>query len=219
MLEPDFRLDDRNLSRREITKAGVVAGRAFNDGPFFEFLFPDEVQRVRSLQIIHRTVFRHPGPGALLRTVRDSQDDPVGLSLWIPTGRYPLSTMSQLSQLPGSLRAFFRRRGALKIGVAYSRATASLHPTEPHWYLWVLMCDPAMQGRGIGTALMNDGLAHIDAEGVGAYLETNNETNVAFYARFGFVLRNTVQPVADGPPLFAMWRDVVTPIVNRTNTW
>jgi ribosomal protein S18 acetylase RimI-like enzyme len=211
MLEPDIRLDDRVLRRREITEAGVVAARAFADGPFSEFLFPDEQQRVRSLQIIHRTVFRHPGPGAVLRTARDAQDRIVGLALWIPTGRFPLSAWSQLSQLPGSLHAVYRRQGALKIGVAYSRATAPLHPKEPHWYLWVLMTDPAYQGRGIGTALLNEGLARIDAEGVGTYLETNNEVNLAFYQRFGFTLRSTVQPVADGPRLFAMWREALAP--------
>ncbi len=210
MLEPVFRLDDRVLSRREINEAGLVAGRAFDDGPFFRFLFPDDQQRLRSLHIIHRTVIRHPGPGALIRTARDAQDHIVGLALWIPTGRYPLSAMSQLSHLPGSLRAFYRRRGALQIGVAYSRATAPLHPKEPHWYLWVLMTEPAHQGRGIGTALMNDGMARIDAEGVGTYLETNNVANVAFYERFGFTRRSTVQPVPDGPPLFTMWRDVAT---------
>jgi ribosomal protein S18 acetylase RimI-like enzyme len=210
MLGPDIRLDERALSRREVTEAGVVAGRAFADGPFFRFLFPDDEQRIHSLRIIHRTVFRHPGPGAVLRTARDSQHRIVGLALWIPTGRYPLSAMSQMSQLPGSLRAFYRRRGALRIGVAYSRATAPLHPKEPHWFLWVLMTDPLHQGRGIGSALMVDGLTRVDAEGVGAYLETNNETNVAFYERFGFTLRSTVQPVADGPPLFTMWRAVVT---------
>jgi ribosomal protein S18 acetylase RimI-like enzyme len=208
MLEPDIRLDDRALSRREITEAGVVAGRAFDDGPFSRFMFPDPRQRTHSLQIIHRTVFHHPGPGAIVRTARDARDRIVGLALWIPPGRFPLSSWSQLSQLPGSLRAFYRRRGALKIGVAYSRATAPLHPKEPHWYLWVLMTDPSSQGRGIGTALMDDGLARSDAEGLGTYLETNNESNVAFYQRFGFTLRSTVQPVSDGPPLFGMWRDV-----------
>jgi ribosomal protein S18 acetylase RimI-like enzyme len=204
----DIRLDNRVLSRREIEEAGEVAGRAFDDSPFSTFLFPEQRQRTRGLEVIHRTVFRHPGPGAVLHTARDAQDRIVGLALWIPTRRYPLSTRSQLSQLPGSLRAIHGRRGAVKIGVAYARATAPLHPKDPHWYLWVLMADPKFQGRGVGSALIDDGLARIDAEGVGAYLETNNERNIAFYQRFGFALRSTVQPVSDGPPLFAMWRDV-----------
>jgi ribosomal protein S18 acetylase RimI-like enzyme len=216
--EPDIRFDERTLSHRENVEAGELAARAFNDGPFFKFLFPDDHQRVRSLEIIHRTVFAHPGRGAVLRTARDAQDRIVGLALWEPTGRYPLSALSQLSQMPGSLRAFYRRRGALKIGVAYSRATAPLHPKAPHWYLWVLMTEPALQGHGVGTALMNEGLSRVDAEGVGAYLETNNEANVSFYQRFGFSLRATVQPLPEGPPLFTLWRDVVNPTLDDDDT-
>ncbi len=92
------------------------------------------------------------------------------------------------------------------MGVAYARATEPLHPKEPHWYLSILMADPAIQGRGVGTALMDEALEVIDSEGVGAYLETNNESNVDYYAKFGFRVRSTLRPVPDAPPRYTLWR-------------
>jgi GNAT superfamily N-acetyltransferase len=212
MQESEIRIDERPLNRRDIADAKEVAGRAFDDGPFFNFLFPDARPRARSVRIIHRTVFAHPGSGARLRTVRNQHDRIVGLSLWMPPGHYPPSSMNQLAQLPGALRASYRQPRTLSVGVAYARATASLHPTEPHWYLSVLMTDPTVQGTGIGSALMNDALTCVDAENVGAYLETANESNVPYYAKFGFTLRATVQPLPEGPPRYSLWREPVHPV-------
>jgi hypothetical protein len=53
---------------------------------------------------------------------------------------------------------------------------------------------------------MEHGLAETDAEGVGSYLETQNEDNLGYYRRFGYELRETLRPVDGGPPLFTMWR-------------
>jgi hypothetical protein len=57
---------------------------------------------------------------------------------------------------------------------------------------------------------MNEGLAAVDGEGVGAYLETNNESNVNFYAKFGFQVKAALHPVADAPTRFTLWREPVT---------
>jgi hypothetical protein len=54
--------------------------------------------------------------------------------------------------------------------------------------------------------LMEEGLACVDAEGVGSSLETQNEENLACYARFGYALSDTLHPVANGLPLYSMWR-------------
>lgn len=60
------------------------------------------------------------------------------------------------------------------------------HPTEPVWYLPLIAADPAWQGRGLGTALMEAATARIDADGRPAWLESSNPRNIAFYQRFGF---------------------------------
>jgi hypothetical protein len=49
-----------------------------------------------------------------------------------------------------------------------------------------------------------------DAEGIGAYLESSKESNVPFYERHGFRVTGEIV-IPDGPTLWAMWRDPVSP--------
>lgn len=82
-----------------------------------------------------------------------------------------------------------------------------LHPPQPpHWYLSVLGTDPAAQGRGIGSALLAPVLERCDEDGVGAYLESSKESNLAYYARHGFRLTRTVR-LPRGPQVWLMWRE------------
>jgi predicted N-acetyltransferase YhbS len=92
-----------------------------------------------------------------------------------------------------------------------SRATrweeliAKHHPSEPHWYLQTLAVEPGSQRGGIGTALMQPGLDRADAEGMPVYLETQRQSNIPYYRRFGFELTDEVS-LHDSPPLWLMWR-------------
>src|SRR5436190_4472801 len=81
------------------------------------------------------------------------------------------------------------------------------HPPEPHLYLAVLGTDPPAQGRGLGSAVLRPGLELCDREGLPAYLESSKESNVAFYARFGFRVTEEVRMPGDGPSVWLMWRD------------
>ena len=201
-----LRLDERTLTKNEFTSAALVANRAFFNDPFFRFLSPGDRLRDRGLTIFFRTSLTRAGEGARLVTVRDDADAIVGLSLWLPTNRYPQSAITQLAQIPGTLRALYRRPRALADGSKYLAAIAKSHPKELHWYLYLLVAEPTIQRSGVGTMLMQHGLAEADAEGVGGYLETQNEDSLGYYRRFGCELRETLRPVKEGPPLFTMWR-------------
>ncbi len=80
------------------------------------------------------------------------------------------------------------------------------HPREPHWYLQTLSVDPSSQRSGYGTALMQPGLDRADAERMPCYLETQRESNIPYYNRFGFELTEEIS-LHDSPPLWLMWRD------------
>ena len=66
--------------------------------------------------------------------------------------------------------------------------------------------DPARQGRGLGTRLLDHCLATlVAAEGALAYLESSNPNNTPLYERFGFEVTGQIQP-ADFPGLTPMLR-------------
>jgi ribosomal protein S18 acetylase RimI-like enzyme len=80
------------------------------------------------------------------------------------------------------------------------------HPVGPHWYLAWIGVDAAMQGRGLGNALMAQCLEVVDADPTPVYLDNTNPRNVAFYERHGFRVVGESQAGAC-PPLVGMLRD------------
>ena len=56
----------------------------------------------------------------------------------------------------------------------------------PHWYLWELGVDPAVQKQGVATALLEPTLLQADQDNLPAFLETHLATNVPFYQKLGF---------------------------------
>lgn len=77
----------------------------------------------------------------------------------------------------------------------------------PHGNLWLLdsiAVEPELQGRGIGTALIEAGLARARADGVGAFLSTGTERNVCTYGRSGFRVVEDLDAPAGGPHIWFM---------------
>jgi ribosomal protein S18 acetylase RimI-like enzyme len=106
-----------------------------------------------------------------------------GALLAVPPGAYPLVA-------PG-----WRRQALCVLGQGWRVATRwgevfdalhAHHPIEPHWYLGTLGVDPALQRRGIGAALLRAWLERVDRSRAMAYLETDREPNLPFYAGAGF---------------------------------
>ena len=64
---------------------------------------------------------------------------------------------------------------------------------EPHYYLALLGTDPLYQRTGAGSAALQPVLERCDAEGVSAYLETQKEENLAYYARHRFELARKLE--------------------------
>jgi ribosomal protein S18 acetylase RimI-like enzyme len=78
-------------------------------------------------------------------------------------------------------------------------------PNIPHLHFGPLAVLPHMQGRGIGSELLNHFCRIADIQGANAYLETDKEENVKLYERHGFkvVETDTLFKVMN----WFMWRD------------
>jgi ribosomal protein S18 acetylase RimI-like enzyme len=85
------------------------------------------------------------------------------------------------------------------------------HMSGPHWELLIVGVDPALQGRGRGSALVRDGLAKADESGLPCYLNTNTPANVPFYERLGFSVLEEATLGKDGPLAWAMRREPIPP--------
>ena len=80
-------------------------------------------------------------------------------------------------------------------------------PAEPLLYLSHIGVVPERQGEGLGSALMRDGLARADRDGVPTWLETSRVENAAFYESFGFRTAIDEDAPDGGPHIWFMRRD------------
>lgn len=55
-----------------------------------------------------------------------------------------------------------------------------------HLHIGPIAVHPRNQGRGIGSAMLEDMCRHLDATSMRGYLETDKPENVVLYERFGF---------------------------------
>jgi predicted N-acetyltransferase YhbS len=79
-----------------------------------------------------------------------------------------------------------------------------LDPDEPHVHLGPLGVAPRKQRQGIGAALMQQYIEHLEQEKTAGYLETDRAENVEFYKKFGFVIRHEETVIST--PTWYMWR-------------
>jgi GNAT superfamily N-acetyltransferase len=77
-------------------------------------------------------------------------------------------------------------------------------PGEPHWLLDSIAVEPALQGQGIGAALIAAGLEKARADGVPAFLSTGTAGNVEIYRRCGFRLVEDLDAPGGGPHVWFM---------------
>jgi GNAT superfamily N-acetyltransferase len=193
------------LSRARIDEAAATLSRAFYDSPLFEFVFPKGTARLRMTDAMFKGILHDALPfgGAHIATDRDGI---AGAVAWYPPEAYPVPPRRQVAKwfrLPLLLRYAPSRA---VVAMRYLNASEAVHPKDHHWYLNLLGVDPRHQGEGIGAQLIDRTLDHLDEQGLSAYLETDKESNLAWYARRRFELRETLHPVEGGPPVWTMWR-------------
>jgi GNAT superfamily N-acetyltransferase len=180
--------------------AACLASAFFDDPLWGHWTFPDQDSRAQRLAVFMRfwasTAVRDPW-------VRMT-DAGETVTVWHPPGAPELTPKQEklvaplldqlLGERSGELHALFEQFEAHHLQIR-----------EPHFYLswWATHREHA--GQGLGTVLMRENLAEIDALGRPAYLESTNPVNFPRYEALGFESRATFGP-PDGPVITTMWR-------------
>jgi ribosomal protein S18 acetylase RimI-like enzyme len=191
----------RRATPEDVPALASMLTRAFLDDPVATWSCPPERLRPRMLErfqaarlnqlLEHREVWTTP--------------QLTSVALWAPPKRWKTTARQDAALARVMLMPRLLMRAPLVAAglVGIERR----HPHTPaHWYLAVLGTDPSAQGQGLGSAVLAPVLEECDADGVGAYLESSKERNIAFYARHGFRVTAELR-LPRGPKLWAMWRE------------
>ena len=176
-----------------------MLARAFQDDPAWVWLIPDVQRRARVLPWLFRVGF-----DVTAADVWATAGKVLGAARWMPPGRPAMRVGPTLRALVTTpLRLGSATGPFLAYGGAVEALRAEAMPGR-HWYLAGIGVDPAEQRRGIGSALLQPGLAAAAQEGVPAVLLTNSAANLPFYEGHGFeVVREGTTP-ENGPHAWAM---------------
>nr|WP_277628268.1 GNAT family N-acetyltransferase [Arsenicicoccus dermatophilus] len=178
-----------DLQTPQALSARQLLAEAFADDPSLAHPLRHRARRLRGLPHVFATVLangrrhgtvrvaQHPGTGELL-----------GIATWVPAPHHritvPLAVRSGMAPLVPTvgLPAIVRLH---RLNARHERLHEELAPAR-HVHLHALGVLPRVQGQGVGSALLRDGLGRLDATSTPGYLETHREENVRFYARHGF---------------------------------
>ena len=199
-------MDVLELPRDRLRDASVVIADAFVDDPGWIDVGPDDARRRHAYarRVCHgilKICARAGGP--IWHVQRDGQIAGV-LSSLDPGMWPPPYVRSLVAQAVGPMLAgpptLWR---SLKGDSALHRG----HPTEDHFFVWLLAVQPEHQRTGVGRALLSHALERADGMGVRSYLDTANPDNLPYSGSFGFEAHGETS-LPRGAPLWFMHRDV-----------
>ena len=169
----------------------------------FKWAIPDPHHRARALAIMNSGPLRY---GLHYGHAVQSHDGRA-VAAWLPPGaRLSAFRMIRCGIVGVQFRVGFQASNRFARANQILRKVRAAHVPEPHWLLMVVGVDPDLQRHGLGTALVEEGLARADQANAPCYLDTAEEWNLRFYERLGFRVVETTVLGSGAPKAWAMRR-------------
>jgi GNAT superfamily N-acetyltransferase len=203
----------RPLEPADVGATSVLLAAALGDDPAYAFLFPHSREKRRGLadffarhlrtHLPYRCTYVATLGATLVATV--TMRPPSGFSISV-------LTMIRRGLLPFAFE--HGRRAVQRLLVLkeqYDAIEARLARGERHWLVHMMAVDPARQGRGLGSRLLDRVLeTTVDARATQgsppAVLLTHTKRNVVFYERAGFELDGVEDVSMMGQAPYRVWR-------------
>jgi ribosomal protein S18 acetylase RimI-like enzyme len=185
----------------EVDALASTIARAFYADPVWSWAFPDADHRLSQLRALWGLCVLGGIDHQWVLTTQQNE----AVAVWIPPGCDEL-VEPFASQLDPLLDDLLGPRSDL-VREVLRRFDASHPRGESYFYLSLLGTHPDHRGRGIGMALLADGLVRIDQQQMPAYLESSNPANLARYESAGFRIRGQFDLPEGGPEVTTMWRE------------
>lgn len=167
-----------------------VISAAFNSYPLMDFFFGNAYQR--SIEVIGQYICDRAMIddsillGALVR------DELQGIILAIPPEANKNKDENAICDLDERFARSLADEALERMNI-YNNLKNANKPSQPHFYVNVLGVNPVSQGMGIGSKLLEH--IHIlsdkHSKSCGVALDTQTETNVAYYQNLGYQVSST----------------------------
>jgi GNAT superfamily N-acetyltransferase len=182
-----IRVEIRDLEMEETAPAAALLARAMRDNPLHVRAFgPEPGGRETSLAVLFDSALRQSRPKGAILGAFGEDEGLVGVCAFIAPYRCQASKREKLTLAP-DLLAGLGIGGAARL-VRWVTAWSRHDPAEPHWHFGPVGVERHLQGKGVGSALLEAFCLRMDRSRSTAYLETDKEENVSWYRRFGFRL-------------------------------
>ena len=180
------------INRKELRQAAELAARAFNDYEYFTNWFPDQKERDRvQISIIwhsYKTNFNR------VHQLSAKLDGKIVATAELNDPDY--KDPSVLSYILHGWLSVYKAAGIRRINDWIAMDAAAGQPCHDYqktgpgiWYVSSLSVEPAMQGIGLGTQLLEYCENYIrERDGKQVVLVTNSQKNLNFYLKRGYEL-------------------------------
>ena len=201
--------DILRLTASQFAAAQGTLERAFIDYPLMVYACPDERLRRRGVFALYTAILRDATRYGEIYTTPTVD----GITCWLPPG-VPLPTFwrelrAGLLGLPFAFgwKAF---QCLLEYGQWHTKMHQEFMHGTPHWFLATIGVDPASQGKGVGSALLEAMKVRADEQKLACYLETHGEKSARLYERHGFETVRLFDVPGHTVPVWAMRRPART---------
>ena len=190
------------VQKKDIPKAGVVLADAFQHDPIWKLVFRDEAGLEQ-----RGVLFESPLKYCLkYGEVYAPSEHLEGVALWLP-GDSADMTIWRMIQSGAIISGMKAMKACTKLARQQGRIFGSLQADRKahmkgrtYIYLMVLGVATELQGQGFGGKLIRALIEESERVGVPIYVETETESNVRMYEKFGFgVLKQIILPIIDLP--------------------
>lgn len=190
----------QTLKLNYLATAADICAQAMNDNPIHIKVFGDDpALRKRRLKRLFPALLNYVyRKGSLYGTFIDNQL--IGVLGMLPPKTCKPSLMDIFRMLPRILSSN-SPIGTLRL-IIWLGTWAKIDPATPHWHLGPLAIAPQWQYKGAGTQMIE--FAFSKCTDGNLYLETDKQSNVQLYERFGF--STVATPVILSIPSWVMTR-------------
>jgi len=190
----------RPANRDDLAGAAAVLAEAFRGDPWFSWLYPADVTFDENARAWFGLVLERAFPHG--HTYLTAAGD--GATNWIPPEVH-FPGEDDVARAVGLLSEQIGERAQTALGVIGQAGAA--FPDTPRFHCVYVGVRPAIQGRGIGRALLGRVLEVCDRDGIPASLTSTNDANLALYRSIGFVEIAEVAIPDTGRFMRPMWRE------------